>query len=93
MNKSWMTKPRDIKEYKDGCRLFADFAVGNCTVPDGKIYCLCKVCCLNRCYPLGVVLAHLTRRKGIITIYKDWMYHGERPIGGHVEGSPLNRRP
>jgi hypothetical protein len=48
-----------------------------------------RVCRLNQHYPPGMVLAHLTC-KCIITTYKDWMYHGVRPVWGHVEGSPLN---
>ncbi|XP_059461829.1 uncharacterized protein LOC132190807 [Corylus avellana] len=91
MDKSWMTKPRGTNESRDGCRLFVDFTVRNYTLPDGKIYCPCKVCRLNRRYPLGVVLSHLTGGKGILLTYKDWMFHGEKPLRGHVEPSPSNR--
>jgi hypothetical protein len=55
-----MKKRRDTKEYRDGCRSFVEFVVGNCIVPNGKIYCPCTVCRLNRRYPPTVVLAHLT---------------------------------
>jgi hypothetical protein len=47
MDKSWMTKSRGTKEYRDECRLFVDFVVRNCTILDGLIYCPYKVCCLN----------------------------------------------
>jgi hypothetical protein len=30
MDKTWMTKSRDMGEYRDGCRLFVDFAIRNC---------------------------------------------------------------
>ncbi|XP_059453485.1 uncharacterized protein LOC132184021 [Corylus avellana] len=42
MDKSWMTKSRGTREYRDGCRLFVEFAVSNCRTPNGFIYCPCK---------------------------------------------------
>jgi hypothetical protein len=68
-----------------------DSAVGNCAVLDGKIYCLCKMCRLNQHYLPGVVHAHLAREKGILSTYKDWMFHGEKLVRGHVKPPPSNR--
>ncbi|XP_059448234.1 uncharacterized protein LOC132179516 [Corylus avellana] len=90
MDKSWMTKSRGTREYRDGCRSFVDYAIRNCTIPDGLIYCPCKACRLSQRHLPGVVLAHLTGGKGIITTYKDWIYHGERPVRGQLEGSNSN---
>ena len=86
-----MTKPRHPVEYRDGCKLFVDFAVGNCIVPDGKIYCPCKMCRLNRRHLPGVVYSHLTGGKDILPTYKDWMFHGEKPVWSNVEPPPSNR--
>ena len=85
-----MTKPRHTIEYRDGCKSFTNFAVGNCTVPNGKIYYPCKMCRLNRCHLLGVVYSHLTGGNDILPTYKDWMFHGEKPVWGHVEPPSSN---
>ena len=58
-----MTKPRDTREHRDDCKSFVNFAVGNCTVPNGKIYCPCKICRLNQRHLPSVVHAYLTGRK------------------------------
>jgi hypothetical protein len=39
MDKTWMTKSRGTREYRDGCRLFVGFAVSNCRIPNGNIHC------------------------------------------------------
>ena len=71
MEKSWMTKPRILDEYIDGCRSFVDFAIQNCKTPDGLIHCPCKTCRINRRHPPGIVYEHLTGGKGIWPQYKD----------------------
>jgi hypothetical protein len=91
MDKSWMTKPRISDEYLDGCRSFVDFAIQNCETPDGLIHCPCKTCRINRRHPSGIVYEHLTGGKGMWPQYKDWIYHGERPLGAPVEGSNFTR--
>jgi hypothetical protein len=63
MDKSWMTKPRILKEYIDGCRSFVDFAIQNCKTPDGLIFCLCRTCRLNRRHTPALVYDHLTGGK------------------------------
>ena len=73
-------KTRHTVEYIDGCKSFVGFAVGNCIVSDSKIYCLCKMYCLNRRHLPDVVYFHLTGGKGILSTYKDWMFHGEKPV-------------
>ena len=75
-----MTKSRCTREYIDGCRLFVDFAVRNCTISDGKIHCSCKACRNNQHYLPSFIRDHLTRGKGILTTYKNWYYHREKPI-------------
>jgi hypothetical protein len=75
-----MTKPRSTKEYRDGCRSFVDFAVRNCRTPDQLIVCPCKMCRLNRQHPPGIVLDHLIGGRGMWPQYKEWLYHGERPV-------------
>jgi hypothetical protein len=98
MDKTWMTKSRGMREYRDGCRLFVDFAVSNCRIPNGNIHCPCKSCRNNQRHPpdvvlvhLTVVLAHLTGGKGILTTYSTWFWHGEKHVRGPVAGSYSNR--
>jgi hypothetical protein len=86
-----MTNPRISDEYIDSCRLFVDFAIQNCKTPDGLIHCPRKTCHINRQHPPGLVYEHLTGGKGMWPQYKDWIYHGEQPVGAPVEGSNLNR--
>jgi hypothetical protein len=86
-----MTKPRISDEYIDGCRSFVDFAIQNCKTPDGLIHCPCKTCCINRRHPPGIVYEHLTGGKEMWPQYRDWIYHGEQPLGAPVEGSNLTR--
>jgi hypothetical protein len=64
MDKTWMTKSRGMREYRDGCRSFVDFAVSNCRIPNGNIHCPCKSCQNNQRHPPGFVLAHLIVDKG-----------------------------
>jgi hypothetical protein len=71
MDKTWMTKSWGTREHRDGCRLFVDFAVSNCRIPNGNIHCPCKSCRNNQCHPPDVVLAHLTGGKGIMTTYTE----------------------
>jgi hypothetical protein len=66
-----MTKSRISKEYRDGCRLFVDFAIQNCKTTDGLNFCPCKTCRLNRRRPFGLVYNHLTGGKGMWPQYKD----------------------
>jgi hypothetical protein len=91
MDKSWMTKYRGKREYRDGCRSFVDFAVSNCRIPDGNIHCPCKSCRNNQRHLPDVVLAHLTRGKGIMTTYTTWFWHGEKQVRGPTAGSYSNR--
>jgi hypothetical protein len=91
MDKTWMTKSRDTRKYRDGCRLFVDFAVSNCRIPSRNIYCLCKSCQNNQFHPPDVVLAHLTGGKGILTTYTTWFWHSEKHVWGLVAGSYSNR--
>lgn len=91
MDKTWMTKSRGTREYRDGCRLFVNFAVCNCRIPSGNIHCPCKSCRNNQCHQPDVVLAHLTGGKGIMTTYTTWFWHGEKHVRGPVAGSYLNR--
>jgi hypothetical protein len=85
-----MTNSRISKEYKDGCRSFVDFAI-RCKTPDRLIFCPCKTCRLNRQHPPRVVYDHLIGRKGMWSQYKNWIYHGERPIRAPVEGFNLTK--
>jgi hypothetical protein len=48
LDKSWMTKSRISKEYRDGCRSSVDFAIKNCKTIDGLIFCPCMTCRFNR---------------------------------------------
>ncbi|XP_062147655.1 uncharacterized protein LOC133856614 [Alnus glutinosa] len=91
MDKTWMTKSRGTREYRDGCRSFVDFAVSNCRIPNGNIHRPCKSCRNNQRHPPGVVLAHLTGGKGIMTTYTTWFWHGEKHVRGPVAGSYSNR--
>jgi hypothetical protein len=60
MDKSWMTKFRISKEYRDECRSFVDFAIQNCKTLDGLLFCPCKTCHLNRRHTSGVIHNRLT---------------------------------
>jgi hypothetical protein len=91
MDKTWMTKSRGTREYKDGCRLFVDFTVSNCRIPNGNIHCPCKSCRNNQRHPPDVVLAHLTGGKGIMTTYTTWFWHGEKHVRGPIASSYSNR--
>jgi hypothetical protein len=91
MDKRWMTKPRILKEYIDGCRSFLDFAILNCRTPDGLIFCPCKMCCLNWRHTPALVYNHLIGGKGMWPQYKDWIYHGESPVQTRVEVTSLPR--
>jgi len=91
MDKTWMTKSRGTREYRDGCRSFVEFAVSNCRIPNGNIHCPCKSCRNNQRHPPGVVLAHLTGGKGMMTTYTTWFWHGEKHVRGSVAGSYSNR--
>jgi hypothetical protein len=86
-----MTKPRHTMEYRDDCKSFVDFAIENCIVHDGKIYCPCKMYRLNRRHLPSVVYSHLIGGKCILPTYKNWMFHGEKPGRDHVEPPPSNR--
>jgi hypothetical protein len=88
-----MTKPRSMKEYIDGYRSFMDFAVRNCRTPNQLIVCPCKMCRLNRRHPLGIVLDHLIGERGMWPQYKEWIYHGERPVYAPLETQILIYRP
>jgi hypothetical protein len=80
MDKTWMTKSRGMREYSDGCRLFVDFIVSNYRIPNGNIHCSCKSCQNNQCHLPGVVLAHLTGAKGIMTTYTTWFWHDKKHV-------------
>jgi hypothetical protein len=60
MDKTWMTKSRGMREYRDECRLFVDFTVSNRRIPNGNIYCPCKLCRNNQHHLPNVVLTLLT---------------------------------
>jgi hypothetical protein len=60
MDKTWMTKSKGTREYRDGCRLFVNFTVSNHRIPNGNIYYPCKSCRNNQHHPPSVVLTHLT---------------------------------
>jgi hypothetical protein len=79
-----MSARRGTKQYNDGCGTFVAFAVSNCTTVDEYIYCLCKSCRNNQCYPPDYVLAHLTGGRGMSPGYILWYMHGERAISGPV---------
>jgi hypothetical protein len=80
MYKSWMTKSRCTREYRDKCRSFVDFAVRNCRCPNGKIHRPYKKCQNNQCHSLDVVLCHLIGGKGIMPTYINWYYHNDKLV-------------
>jgi hypothetical protein len=75
-----MTKSKSTKKYRDVCRSFVDFTIGNYKTPDRLIVCSCKMCHLNRRHSPGIVLDHLLGGRGMWPQYKDWICHGERPV-------------
>ncbi|XP_059441766.1 uncharacterized protein LOC132174075 [Corylus avellana] len=91
MDKSWMTKSRGTKEYRNRCKSFVDYAVRNCRTPDGLIVCPCKMCRNNRKHPPRLVYKHLTGGKRMWPQYQQWIFHSERPVRAPVEGAHLNR--
>jgi hypothetical protein len=90
MDKTWMTKYSGTREYRDGCRLFVDFAVSNCRISNGNIHCPCKSYRNNQRHPPGVVFAHLTGGKGIMITYTTWFWHDEKHVWGPVASSYSN---
>jgi hypothetical protein len=90
MDKTWITKSRGMREYKNGCRSFVDFAISNCRTLCGFIYCPCKSCRNNQLHPPHFVLDHLTRGKGIMTTCTTWYWHSENHVQGPVVGSYSN---
>jgi hypothetical protein len=81
-----MSARRGMTEYNDGCRAFVEFAVGNCTATDGKIYCPCKYCRNNQRHSPDYVLAHLTGGRGMTPGYSLWYMHCETARGSVVPG-------
>jgi hypothetical protein len=92
MDKSWMIKPGDTREYIDSCKSFVDFTVGNCTVLDGKIYYQCKMCRLNRRHLPGVVHEIVVKEADEVDVqkYHELLKKAETPLYDRIKHSKLS---
>jgi hypothetical protein len=85
-----MSACRCLTQYNEGCRVFVEFAVSNCTSANGKIYCSCKYCQNNQRHAPDYVLAHLTGGRGMALGYSLWYMHSETASGSAVPGRCLS---
>ncbi|PKA45796.1 hypothetical protein AXF42_Ash018347 [Apostasia shenzhenica] len=75
MDKTWITKPKNSREYLDGVEKFLNFAFENGSI-NGMIRCPCRTCYNNNYYTREVVLEHLLWY-GFPQGYTNWICHGE----------------
>ena len=74
MDKSWMDKKRNTREYFEGVKKFVEFA--SLTACNGRIPCPCNRCVHGKLFLTKVVRDHLYSY-GILTNYRPWVFHGE----------------
>jgi len=60
IDKSWISKPRNILEYADVLRKFLDFAFEYGSIDGRVIKCPCPKCCFNKWQRRNVVEEHMT---------------------------------
>ena len=58
MDKSWITKPRNSKEYLDGVQNFIKFGMERSSI-NGKILCPCRKCVNSSSLYPNIVEEHL----------------------------------
>ncbi|XP_039113721.1 uncharacterized protein LOC120249281 [Dioscorea cayenensis subsp. rotundata] len=75
MDKSWMYKPRQSREYQEGVDQFLEFAFNNESV-GGKIMCPCKHCVNSLWQTRDEAKVHLIC-DGFLRGYTQWVCHGE----------------
>jgi len=94
MDKSWISMPRNSKEFKNGVLDFIDFALQNTKTP-GKIKCSCKKCCFrNTLIPRDVYDHLLSAKGGFLQGYTTWVMHGgQYPSVAPVTNTPVINEP
>ena len=75
MDKSWINKLRNTKEYLDGVRDFIKFGMDKSSL-NGKISCPCRRCVNNSYLDPQTVEEHLVWN-GFSRGYTEWVFHGE----------------
>ncbi|XP_020962817.1 uncharacterized protein LOC107609485 [Arachis ipaensis] len=80
IDKSWIGKPRNTHEYKDGLNKFLDFAFEHRSLRGCQIKCPCPVCGFGKWQTREKVFEHLIV-KPFPENYKVWYWHGEEAVG------------
>nr|XP_017228874.1 PREDICTED: uncharacterized protein LOC108204092 [Daucus carota subsp. sativus] len=76
MDKSWISKDRDLLKYQVGVESFLIFAEENAKNPN-KIPCPCARCGNFKKHSVKIIRGHLYE-KGFSSGYVDWIWHGEK---------------
>ncbi|XP_072064314.1 uncharacterized protein [Arachis hypogaea] len=84
IDKSWIKKPRDSAEYRDGLNRFFDFAFANAS-SDGMIHCPCPLCGFRFFQIREDAYDHLLM-KSFPPNYTFWLHHGERIVDESSSG-------
>jgi hypothetical protein len=95
MDKSWISMPRNSREFRIGVLNFIEFALDNTKTP-GKIKCPCKKCYFRKTLIPRDVYDHLLLVKGggFLQGYTTWVMHGEQyPSVAHVTNTPVIGEP
>lgn len=83
MDKSWINKPRNTKDYLDGVANFVKSANEKASI-SGKIYCPCRKC-FNRSLLAPVIVEEHLVWNGFLLGYTEWVLHGESLSGTSYE--------
>ena len=75
MNKSWITKQRNSKEYLDIVQNFIKFGIERSGINE-KILYLCRKCVNSSSLHLNIVEEHLVWNS-FLRGYTQWVFHGE----------------
>ncbi|RYQ84302.1 hypothetical protein Ahy_B10g103470 [Arachis hypogaea] len=84
IDKSWITKPQDSVEYRDGLNRFLDFAFDNAS-SDGMIHCPYPLCGFRFFQTREAAYDHLLM-KPFPSNYTFWLHHSERIVDERPSG-------
>ncbi|XP_025703763.1 uncharacterized protein [Arachis hypogaea] len=91
MDKTWILKPRDSIEYRQGLNMFLDFAFANAS-SDNMIKCTCPQCGFQFIQTREDAYDHLLM-KSFPAGYTLWLRHGEKPVEESSSCTPIVENP
>ncbi|XP_061375168.1 uncharacterized protein LOC133317320 [Gastrolobium bilobum] len=93
IDKSWIEKPINLKEFLDEVVQFLDFAFSNASI-NGQILCPCIICGFHRMLDRNEMFSHLLQQ-GFPRKYTSWYMHGEKYIKSvsQVQEEPVRQYP